>query len=245
MHDFKTAVAKIIARIIEQLKILDEQYHIRVNLVKIIHDLYLFIEKIDFNKIGSSIASWSQNVDTKYQIRIQVQEKLQHLKTQIENIDIQHLAEKLKQQVEAIDVRMLLDQLRTTIPFQKIKEIIEPVKYYVRDLIEDFEITEKIIAFRDIVYMLIKIYEIDEHIQVLMDKSVQLAHQYKLKETVQKLSYALQQVGIKEHFEKLVGFTNDAVNQLKALSFKKFIEEVNRFLDMLVKKLRSFDYLQL
>lgn len=244
LRDFKTAVAKIIARIIEQLKILDEQYHIRVNLVKTIHDLYLFIEKIDFNKIGSSIASWSQNVDTKYQIRIQVQEKLQHLKTWIENMDIQHLAEKLKQQVEAIDVRMLLDQLRTTIPFQKIKEIIEPVKYYVRDLIEYFEVTEKIIAFRDIVYMLIKMYEIDQPIQILMDKSVQLAHQYKLKETVQKLSYALQQVGVKDHFEKLVGFINDAVNQLKALSFKKFIEEVNRFLDMLVKKLRSFDYLQ-
>ncbi|XP_039743669.1 apolipoprotein B-100 isoform X2 [Pteropus medius] len=244
LHDFKSAIAKIIARIIEKLNILDEQYHIRVNLVKIIHDLYLFIEKIDFNKIGSGIASWIQNVDTKYQIRIQVQEKLQHLKTQIENIDIQHLAEKLKQQVEAIDVRVLLDQMRTTIPFQKIKEIIEHVKYYVRDLIDDFEVTEKIMAFRAIFYKLIKMYEIDQHIQVLMDKSVQLAHQYKLKETVQKLSNALQQVGIKDHFEKLAGFINDALNQLKALSFKNFIEEVNRFLDMLVKKLRSFDYLR-
>lgn len=72
MHDFKTAIAKIVDRIIEKLKILDERYHISVNLVKTIHELYLFIEKIDFNKIGSSTASWMQNMDAKYQIRIQI-----------------------------------------------------------------------------------------------------------------------------------------------------------------------------
>lgn len=244
LHDFKTAITKIIDQIIEKLKILDEQYHIRVNLVKATHDLYLFIEKIDFNKGGSSIASWIQNMDTKYQIRIQVQEKLQQLKTQIQNIDIQHLAETLKQQVEAINVRVLLNQLKTAIPFQKIKQMIKHVKYYVRNFNEDYEVTEKINAFRAMVHRLIKMYEIDQHIQVLMNKSVQLAHKYKVKETVQQLSNVLQQVGIKDHFEKLVGFIDDAVTRLKALSFKKFIEEVNRFLDMLIKKLRSFDYHQ-
>ncbi|KAM8776139.1 LOW QUALITY PROTEIN: apolipoprotein B-100 [Rhynchonycteris naso] len=243
-HDLKTAVAKIINRIIEKLKILDEHYHIHVNIVKTIHDLYFFLEKIDFNKIGNSTVSWIQNVDAKYQIRVQVQEKLQQLKTQIQNIDLQHLAEKLKQQVGAIDVRVLLDQLRTTSSFLKIKQMIEYVKYCVRNLIEDFEVAEKINAFRAMVHKLIKMYEIDQHIQVLMDKSVQLAHKYKLKETVQKLSNVLQQVGIKDHFEKLVGFIDDAVIQLQALSFKRFIEEVNRFLEMLVKKLRSFDYHQ-
>ncbi|XP_058407707.1 apolipoprotein B-100 [Diceros bicornis minor] len=244
LHDFKTAIATIIDQIIEKLKILDEYYHIRVNLAKTIHNLYLFIEKIDFNKIGSSIASWIQNVDTKYQIRIQIQEKLQQLMTQIQNTDIQHVAEKLKQQVDAIDVRVLLDQLRTTIPFQRIKQIIEYVKYCIITLIEDFEVTEKINAFRAMVHKLIKMYEIDQDIQVLMDKSVQLAHKYKLKETVQKLSNILQQVEIKDHFEKLAGFIDDAVKQLNALSFKKSTEGVNRFLDMLLKKLRSFDYHQ-
>ncbi|XP_036882362.2 apolipoprotein B-100 [Manis javanica] len=244
LHDFKIAIAKLIDQIIEKLKILDEHYHIRVNLVKTIHNLYYFIEKIDFNKIRSSTASWIQNVDTKYQIRIQIQEKLQQLKTQIRNIDIQYLAEKLRQQVEAIDVRVLLDQLRTTIPFQRIEEIIEHVKYCVTILTEEFEVTEIINEFRAMAHKLIKMYEIDQHIQVLMDKSVQLAHQYKLKETVQKLSNALKQVRIKGHFEELLGFIDDAVKQLKALSFKKFIEEVNRFLDLLAKKLRAFDYHQ-
>ncbi|XP_066091149.1 apolipoprotein B-100 [Saccopteryx bilineata] len=244
LHDLKTAIAKIINRIIEKLKILNEHYQIHVNIVKTIHDLYLFLEKIDFNKIGNSTASWIQNIDAKYQIRVQIQEKLQQLKTQIQNIDLQHFAEKLKQQVEAIDVRVLLDQLRTTSPFQKIKQTIEYVEYCVRNLIEDFEVAEKINAFRAMVHKLIKMYEIDQHIQVLMNKSVQLAHKYKLKETVQKLSNVLQQIGIKDHFEKLVGFIDDTVIQLQALSFKRFIEELNRFLDMLVKKLRSFDYHQ-
>ncbi|XP_006197350.2 apolipoprotein B-100 [Vicugna pacos] len=243
LHDFKAAIAKIIDQIIEKLKILDEHYHIRVNLVKKIHDLYLFIEKINFNKIGTSTASWVQNMDTEYQIRIQIQEKLQRFKTQIQNIDIQHLAERLKQLVEAIDVRVLLDQLRT-IPFRRIKEIIEYIKYCVVSLFEDFEVTEEINAFRGIVHELIKMHEIDQHIQILMNKSVQLVRQYKLQETVQKLSSVLQQVKIEDHVEKLTGFIDAALKQLEALSFKQFVEEVNKFLDMLVKTLRSFDYHQ-
>ncbi|XP_038308947.1 apolipoprotein B-100 isoform X1 [Canis lupus familiaris] len=244
LRDFKIAVAKIIDQIIEKLKILDEHYHIHVNLVKTIHDVCLFIEKTDFNRIGNSTAFWIQNVDTKYQIKIQIQEKLQQLKTHIQNIDIQHLADQLKQQVEALDVRVLLDKLRITIPFQRIKEIIEHVRNYVVNLMKDFEVAEKINMFGTMSHKLIKMYGIDRHIQVLMDKLVQLAHQYKLKETVQKLSSVLQQVKIKDHFEKLVKCIDDAIKQLKAFSFKKIIEGVNRFLDMLVKKLRSFDYHQ-
>ncbi|XP_057599079.1 apolipoprotein B-100 [Hippopotamus amphibius kiboko] len=244
LHDFKTAIANIIDGIIETLKILDEHYHVHENLVKKIHDLYFFIENIDFNKIGNSTASWIQNMDTKYQIRIQIQEKLRQLIAQIQDVDIQHLTKNLKQQVEAIDVRVLLDQLRTTIPFQRIKEIIEHVKYCVTNLFEYFKLTEEISAFRVMVYEFIKIYKIDQHIQVLMDKSVQLAHLYKLQETVQKLSSVLQQVKMADLIEKLIEFTDSALKQLEALSCKQFIEEVNRFLDMLVKKLRLFDYHQ-
>ncbi|XP_032209094.1 apolipoprotein B-100 [Mustela erminea] len=244
LDDFKTAIAKIIDQIIENLKILDEHYHIHVNLVKTIHDVCLFIEKTDFSRIGSSTAFWIQNVDAKYKIKIQIQEKLKQIKTQIENLDLQHLAEQLKQQVQATDVRVLLHWLRTIIPFQRIQEIIEHVKYYIINLMKDFEVAEKISALGTMSHELIKMYEVDKHIQVLMDKSVQLAHQYKLTETVQKLSSVLQQVKIKDHYEKLVTFIDNAIKQLKALSFKKIIEQVNRSLDLLVKRLRSFDYHQ-
>ncbi|KAM6180366.1 apolipoprotein B-100 [Erethizon dorsatum] len=244
LHDLKIAIAKIIDQIIENLKILDEHYHIRVNLVRTIHNLYLFIENVDFNKMASSTASWIQNVDTQYQIRVQMQEKLQRVRTQIQDIDIQELATKLKRQVEAIDATVLLNQVRTTIPFQKIKTIIEHVNNFIINLMEDFEVTEKINAFRAIVHEFIKKYEVDQQIQVLIDKSVQLAHQYKLKDTVQKLSNVLQRVDIKDYYEKLLVFIDDIIRQLKAFSFKKIIQDVNRLLDMLVKKLRSFDYHQ-
>lgn len=241
---FKKTIAQIIDRIIEKLKILDEQYHIRVNLEKSIHNLYVFVENVDLNKIGSSTASWIQNVDTKYQVRIQIQEKLQQLRTQIQTIDIQQLATELKQQIETIDFTMHLDQLRTAILFQRVNDIIERVKYFVMNLIEDFKVTEKINTFRAIVHELIEKYEVDRQIQVLMDKSVELAHRYSLGETLQKLSNVLQQIEIKHYYEKFVGFIDDTVKWLKALSFKNYIEELNRFLDMLVKKLKAFDYHQ-
>ncbi|GAB1297285.1 Apolipoprotein B-100 [Apodemus speciosus] len=243
-HDLKRTIAQIIDRIIEKLKILDEQYHIRVNLAKSIHNLYLFVENVDLNQISNRSASWIQNVDTKYQIRIQIQEKLQQLRTQIQNIDIQQLAAEVKQQIEAVDVTMHLDQLRTAILFQRISDIIERVKYFVMNLIEDFKITEKINTFRVIVRELIEKYEVDQQIQVLMDKSVELAHRYSLREPLQKLSNVLQQIEIKDYYEKLVGLIDDTVKWLKALSFKNNIEELNRFIDTLVKKLKEFDYHQ-
>lgn len=223
---------------------LDEQYHIRVNLAKSIHNLYLFVENVDLNQISSSGASWIQNVDTKYQIRIQIQEKLQHLRTQIHNIDIQQLAAELKQQIEALDVPMHLDQLRTAILFQRISVIIERVKYFVMNLIEDFKVTEKINTFRVIVRELIEKYEVDRQIQVLMDKSIELAHRYSLSEPLQKLSNVLQQIEIKDYYDKLVGFIDDTVEWIKAVSFKNIIEELNRLIDMSVKKLKAFDYHQ-
>lgn len=244
LHDLKIAIAKIIDQIIEKLKIIDEHYHIKVNVVKIINDIYFFIEKIDLNKIGNSIASWVQMMDTKHQIRIQLQDKLQQFKTQIQNIDTQHLVEKLKEQIETVDVRVLLDWLRTTIPFQKIKEMIDHVKYRVKSLIESSKVVEKIIAFKVICHKIIKFFEIDKHIQVLMDKLIELFPQCKLKETIQRLSNTLQQVEIKVYFEKLVDFIDNATQKLKALSFKKFTEEVNKFLATLLKKLNSFDYHQ-
>ncbi|XP_075840088.1 apolipoprotein B-100 [Microtus pennsylvanicus] len=237
----KKTIAQIIERIIEKLKILDEQYHIRVNLEKSIHNLYVFVENVDLNKLGSSTASWIQNMDTKYQIRIQIQEKLQQLRTLIQTVDIQQLAAELKQRIEAIDVMTYLDQLRTAILLQRVKNVIERVEYFVMNLIEDFKVTEKI---NTIVRELIEKYEVNQQIQVLMDKLVELAHSYSLGETLQKLSNVLQEIEIKDCYDKFVGFIDETVEWLKALSFKKFIEELNRFLDMLVKTLKAFDYHQ-
>lgn len=183
-------------------------------------------------------------MDSKYQIRIQIQEKLQQLRKQIQNVDIQQLAAKVKQQIEAIDVTMHLDQLRIAILFQRMRDIIDRVKYFVMNLIEDFKVTEKINTFTVIVRGLIEKYEVDQQIQVLMDKSVELAHRYSPSEPLQKLSKMLQQIEIKDYYEKLVGFIDDTVEWLKALSFKNTIEELNRLIDTLVKNLKAFDYHQ-
>ncbi|XP_023566702.1 apolipoprotein B-100 [Octodon degus] len=243
LHDLKIAIAKIIDQIIENLKILDEHYHIRENLVRTIHNLYLFVENVDFNQMASSTASWVQNIDSQYQVRVQIQEKLQQVREQIQNIDIQELASKLKQQVEAIDGRVLLNQVETTILFQKIKNIIEHVNFFVINLIKDFEVTEKINAFRALVHEVIKKYEVDQQIQVLIDKSVDLAQQYKLKDIVQLLNSVLP-VDIKYYHKRLLVFIDDIVKQLKEFSFKNITEDINQFLGMLIKILRSFDYHQ-
>ncbi|XP_038607568.1 apolipoprotein B-100 isoform X1 [Tachyglossus aculeatus] len=244
LRSFKTAVTDFIDYLVKTWKNLDEHYKIRINAIKAIREMHLVVENIDVNKLGSATASWVQDLDAKYQIKAQIQEKLHQLKVQIQNIDIQHHAEKLKQQVQALDIKIYLDRLKVSFPLQRIKAIFEQIKDIIINLLEDYEVAEKVSVFRGKIHALIKKFEIDKQIHILMDKLVHLTHQYKLKETLQKLTASLKKIDLRIYFEKLVGFVDDAIKKAKTLHYDQLIDDVNQFLDMLIKKVAAFDYNQ-
>ncbi|XP_020823088.1 apolipoprotein B-100 [Phascolarctos cinereus] len=229
LHKLKESIIELI----KKLKVFEENYKIRYHVMRSIQDVYEFLEKINVNKIRLMV--WLQ---------AQILEKLQQLNQQIQNIDFQYWADWLTGRVEDIDVRVYLEFLRTSLPIQELNNIVEYINEIVMNLLEDYEVTEKINAFRAKIHELILKYEVHKQVQVLLDKLVQLANQYKLRETTQKLTNSLKNMEIKAYFEKLRTLVDKAIKKAQTAKFEQLIDEVNKFLDLLVKMLQSFDYNQ-
>ncbi|XP_034288082.1 apolipoprotein B-100 [Pantherophis guttatus] len=241
-YDLRPAIMQLIEKIVEKIKVLDKQYEISVTMINTIQQLQSFISQYDPSQIGSNTAAWVQNVDATYKIRAQVQEKLDQLKNQIQNFDAQHIAETLKQQIETIDVEMLIEKLKVQFPFEKIDQLLRQIKDILLNFMEDYEISEKINAFRVHMHEFIVKYNIDDQVKVLMDKMIELYKQQKISETVQQLAIKLKKIDIKPFFNQILKFIDDAIKKLQTYDYKKLVDGINDFLDSAIKKLKSFDY---
>ncbi|XP_061478674.1 apolipoprotein B-100 [Rhineura floridana] len=241
-YDLRAAIVQLIEQIVEKMKVIDRQYEISAKMIDTIQQLQSVISKYDINQIGSNAAAWVQNMDDEYKIKAHVQEKLDQLKSQIQNIDARRIAESLKQQVETIDIRTLTEKLKVSFPIEKINQILEQIKTILLNYMEEYEVSEKINVFRAKMQELIVNYKIDQQVKVLMDKIVELYNQQKIRETVQRLTLSLRKIDIKSFFNQLLKFIDDTVRQLQTIDYKNLVDEVNNLLDAAIKKLRTFDY---
>uniref|UniRef100_A0A8C0ZCU9 Apolipoprotein B n=1 Tax=Cyanistes caeruleus TaxID=156563 RepID=A0A8C0ZCU9_CYACU len=243
-YDIKALIAQLLDQIAETMTALDDKYQVRTTVINIIEKLRVFFQQYDLNKIGSSTLAWIKNFDDEYEITAKIQENLELLKIQIQNIDVRSIVENLKQEIKAFDAKECLEKLKRSLPIKKINEILDQIKDFILNWIEEYELSEKISAFRGHVHKLIVKYEIDKQIYFLIDRMIELLKTYRIKETVQKLTIYLQNTDVKSCFDKVVAFVDDAVKKVQTFDYEKMIKQVNKFLDMVIKKLKAFDYNQ-
>ncbi|NXP50758.1 APOB protein, partial [Heliornis fulica] len=243
-YDIKGVIAQLLDQIVETMTALDNKYKIRITVVDTIQNLQSFFLQYSPSKIGSSTLAWIKNVDDKYEITSRIQENLEQLKTQIQNIDVRRIAENLKQQIKMFDAKEVLEKLKLSLPIEKINEVLGHIKDFILNWMEEYEVSEKISAFRGHMHKLIVKYEIDKQVFFLMDRMIELLNQYRIKETVQELTIYLKNIDVKSCFDKVVAFIDDAVKKVQTFDYEIMIKEVNKFLDMVIKKLKSFDYNQ-
>ncbi|XP_068793169.1 apolipoprotein B-100 [Struthio camelus] len=243
-YDIKALIAQLLDQIVEKVTALDNKYKIRMTVIDTIQKLQALFHQYYPNEIGGSTLAWIKNVDDKYKITAWMQENLEQLKIQIQNIDVRRSVENLKQQIKMIDVKAVLEKLKRSLPIKKLNEVIEQIKDFILNWMEEYEVSEKISAFRGHMHKLIVKYEIDKQVYFLMDRMVELLNQYKIKETVQKLITYLKKIDVKSCFDRIVTFIDDAVKKVQTFDYEMMIKEVNKFLDMLIKNLKSFDYNQ-
>ncbi|XP_050172384.1 apolipoprotein B-100 [Myiozetetes cayanensis] len=243
-YDIKALIVQLLDQIVETMTALDNKYKVRTTVINIIEKLWVFFRQYDLNKIGSSTFAWIKNVDNEYRITARIQENLEQLKIQIQNTDVRSIAENLRRQIKTLDTKEILEKFKHSLPIEKIHEILEQIKDFIINWIEEYEVSEKISAFRGHMHKLIVKYEIDKQIYFLIDRMIELLNKYRIKETVQKLTIYLQNIDVKSCFDKVVAFVDDAVKKVQTFDYEKMIKEVNKFLDMVIKKLQAFDYNQ-
>ncbi|XP_010134723.1 PREDICTED: apolipoprotein B-100 [Buceros rhinoceros silvestris] len=240
-YDIKELIAQLLDKIVETMTSLDNKYKIRMTVVDSVQKLQFFFHP---SKIGSSTWAWIKNVDDAYRISARIQEILEQLKIQIQNIDVRRIAENLKQQIKMFDAKEVLEILKRSLPIEKINEVLGQIKDFILNRMEEYEVSEKINAFRGRMHRLIVKYEIDKQVYFLMDRMIELLNQYRIKETVQKLTVYLKNIDVKSCFDTVVAFIDAAVRKVQTFDYEMMIKEVNKFLDMIIKKLKSFDYNQ-
>ncbi|XP_030302864.1 apolipoprotein B-100 isoform X1 [Calypte anna] len=243
-YDIKALIIQLLDQVVETITALDNKYKIRTSIVDAIQKLHFFFRQYYPSKIGSSTLAWIKKVDEEYKITARVQENLEKLKIQIQNIDFRRIAENLKQQIKKFDAKEILEKLKSALPIEKITEILQQIKDIILSWMEEYEVSEKISAFRGHMQKLIVKYEIDKQVYFLMDRMIELFNQYRIKETIQKVTVYLKNIDVKLFFDMVVSFIDDAVKKVQAFDYERMIKEVNKFLDMVIKKLKSFDYNQ-
>uniref|UniRef100_A0A8C2THG5 Apolipoprotein B n=1 Tax=Coturnix japonica TaxID=93934 RepID=A0A8C2THG5_COTJA len=242
--DINALIAQLLDKIVEKMTALDEKYKIRMTVVDTIQKLQFFFHQYYPSNIGSSTMTWIKNVDDEYRITGRIQENLEQLKVQIQNIDIQSFAENLKRKIKMIDVKQILEKIRRSLPVKKMKEVLEQIKDFILNWMEEYEVSEKISAFRGHVHKLIVKYEIDKHVYFLLDRMVELLNQYRIKETVRKMITYVRKIDVKTCLDKIMAFIDDAVKKVQTFDYEMMIKKLNKFLDMIIRKLKSFDYNQ-
>ncbi|NXX74093.1 APOB protein, partial [Urocolius indicus] len=243
-YDIKTLITQLLDQIVETVTALDNKYNIRMTVVDAIQKLQIFFGQYYPSENGYSTLAWIKNVDNEYKITARIQEKLEQLKIQIQNIDVRRMAENLKQQIKTFDAKQVLEKWKRSLPIEKINEVLERIKDFILNWMEEYEVSEKISAFRGHVHKLIVKYEIDKQVYFLMDRMIELINQYRIKETVQRLTTYLQNIDVKSYLDKVAAFIDNAVRKVQTFDYEMMIQEVNKFLDMVIKKLKSFDYNQ-
>ncbi|KFQ29108.1 Apolipoprotein B-100, partial [Merops nubicus] len=243
-YDIKTLIAQLLEQIVETLAYLDNKYDIRVTVVDTIQKLLTFFREHFPIETGCGSWDWCTKLVSVYDITTRIEKNLEQLKIQIQNIDVRRIAENLKEQINLFDAKEALEKLKHSLPIEKIKEVLEQITYFILNWMEEYEVSEKISAFRGHMHKLIVKYEVDKQVYFLMDRMIELLNQYRIKETVQKLTIYLKNVDVKSCFDKVVAFVDDAVKKVQTFDYEMMIKEVNKFLDMIIKKLKSFDYNQ-
>ncbi|OXB84376.1 UNVERIFIED_CONTAM: hypothetical protein H355_010803, partial [Colinus virginianus] len=242
--DINALIAQLLDQIVEKMTALDDKYKIRMTVVDTIQKLQSFFNQYYPSNIGSSTMTWIKNVDDEYRITGRIQENLEQLKIQIQNVDIRSFAESLKRKIKMIDVKQVLEKFKRSLPIKKMKEVLEQIKDFILSWVEEYEVSEKISAFRGHIHKLIVKYEIDKEVYFLLDRMIELLNQYRIKETVRKLTIYLRKIDVKTCFDKIVAFVDDAVKKVQTFDYEMMIKKLNKFLDMIIKKLKSFDYNQ-
>ncbi|NXF85617.1 APOB protein, partial [Eubucco bourcierii] len=243
-YDIKALIAQLLDQIVETIAALDNKYKIRMTVVDTIQKLQFFFRQFHPTKIGSSTLAWIKNIDDEYRITTRIQENLEELKIQIQNIDVRSIAENLKQLIKRFDAKEALEKLKRSLPIKKIREVLAQIKDFILNWMEEYEVSEKISAFRSHVHKLVVKYEIDKQAHFLMDRMIELLNQYRIKETVQKLTIYLKNIDVKAYFNKVIAFIDDAVKKVQNFDYEAMVKEVNAFLDKIIKMLISFDYNQ-
>ena len=225
----------LVQSIQEHLNAFNEEYDLKAVVVQVIDTVKEMVQQFDLEKLKGSSIAFLLDIDAKYEIKAKLQTIMSQIKQLVETFDLQNFVAELKSYISSMNFRAHFEELISQMP----TEILSDVRDYVRKMIEDLDIIGKINAFYAKMRELIVKFEADKMVQAALEKAVELIQQFKIEETIRAAVNMLKDADIPT---KLMGMFQNAIDHLKSTDVKDLIEELNMYIERVVRQLTSFNY---
>ncbi|KAM4600707.1 apolipoprotein B-100-like isoform 2-T2 [Polymixia lowei] len=197
-------------------------------IVAVMDTIVELINLIDLEKLQGSSIAFLHDIDATFEIKTRLEMVVRDLKVFIENFDISKF-------VSSINWKALTEELMAMSPANIFREI----DMFVMDVIQDFDILDKVNAFHAKMRELMVKFEVDKKVEAIFEKVLELIKQFRIEETIRAVANKLRDMEISAKFMQV---TEKAINYLKATEIKDVIKQLNVYLDTVIQELKSYDY---
>ncbi|XP_074472134.1 apolipoprotein Bb, tandem duplicate 1 [Sebastes fasciatus] len=225
----------LIQKIQEQLNAINEQYDIQALVVYVIDTMREMIQQIDLEKLKGSSIAFLSDIDSKYEVKAKLQTIISDMKQIIETFDMQKFVVDLKEFISSINFKTYIEKLVSQIPTDILSEITDSIK----QMIQDLDILGKINTFYAKMRELIVKFEADKKVQAVLEKTVELIKLFKIEESIRAVANMVKDADIPTKFLQVF---QGAIDYLKTTEVKDMIDDLNKYIETIVQKLRSLEY---
>ncbi|XP_054618355.1 apolipoprotein Bb, tandem duplicate 1 [Dunckerocampus dactyliophorus] len=214
---------------------INDEYDIKGTVVYIINTMKRMIQQIDLEQLKGTSMAFLHNIDSQYEIGINLQYCLDEMKSFSENFDIVHFVAELKKYIASLHINAFMKDLVSDIPMAIFSEMTECI----RKLIQNLDILGKINTFSAKLREIIVTLEADKKVQVILEKLVEVIKQFRMEETFSAMAKMVRDADIPTKFQQ--AFQN-VIDYLKSTEVKEIIQQLQAYIEYMVQELKSLNY---
>ncbi|XP_072305812.1 uncharacterized protein [Eucyclogobius newberryi] len=181
-----------------------------------------------------------KDIDNKYKISTRLHSKITELKEVIDKFDANLFVQDVKKFLSSIE--STINNLSAKFPTDKVVAMVRSAKEMIITWMKKYNLVERFNVIYGKMEQILSSYEVEKMIGAFMDEVVKIMKQYQVREKIQAVFAAIKSIDIKPAVKTVMLPLQGLVEELYAVDFKQFVEDINDFVIRMLQKVRSFDY---